>query len=99
MTTSAGCFAATALRARLPRNAWQRLRAGHGTKGDRHYDWAMIDAGPDDTLPGQDPGHSVLLVRRHGRGGDALIKYGPNSATRRHSGTIQALFRHSSAVT
>lgn len=69
MTTSAGCFAATALRARLPRNAWQRLRAGHGTKGGRHYAWAMIDAGPDDTLPGQDPGHSVLLVRRHERGG------------------------------
>jgi hypothetical protein len=25
----------------------------------------MIEVGPDDTPPGHDPGHSVLLVRRH----------------------------------
>jgi len=25
----------------------------------------MIEADPDDTPPGHDPGHSVLLVRRH----------------------------------
>ena len=25
----------------------------------------MIEIGPDDTPPGHDPGHSVLLVRRH----------------------------------
>ena len=25
----------------------------------------MIEAGPDDTRPGHDPGHSVLPVRRH----------------------------------
>ena len=38
--TSPACrFTATSLLARLPRKAWQRLRAGHGTKGDRHYDW------------------------------------------------------------
>ena len=65
VTTPAGRFAATSLLARLPPKAWQRLRAGHGTKGDRHYDWAMIEADPDDTPPGHDPGHSVLLVRRH----------------------------------
>jgi hypothetical protein len=64
-TAPAGRFTAISLLARLPRKAWQRLRAGHGTKGDRHYDWAMIEAGPDDTPPGHDPGHSVLLVRRH----------------------------------
>jgi SRSO17 transposase len=63
--TPAGRLTATSLLARLPRTAWQRLRAGHGTKGDRHYDWAMIEIGPDDTPPGHDPGHSVLLVRRH----------------------------------
>ena len=49
VTTPAGRFTATSLLARLPRKAWQRLRAGHGTKGDRHYDWAMIEADPDDT--------------------------------------------------
>jgi hypothetical protein len=47
VTTSAGRFTTTSLLARLPRKAWQRLRAGHGTKGDRHYDWAMIEAGPE----------------------------------------------------
>ena len=65
MTTPAGRFTVTSLLARLPRRAWQRLRADHGTKGDRHYDWAMIGVEPDDTPPGHDPGHSVLLVRRH----------------------------------
>jgi hypothetical protein len=65
VTTPAGRFTVTSLLAGLPRKAWQRLRAGHGTKGDRHYDWAMIEAGPDDTPPGHDPGHSVLLARRH----------------------------------
>jgi SRSO17 transposase len=65
VTTPAGRFTASSLVARLPRRAWQRLRAGHGTKGDRHYDWAMIEVSPDDTPPGHDPGHSVLLVRRH----------------------------------
>ncbi|MFK0194236.1 IS701 family transposase [Kitasatospora sp. NPDC090308] len=63
--TPAGRFPATALLARLPRQAWQRLRTGHGTKGDRHYDWAMISIDPDDTPPGHGGGHSLLLVRRH----------------------------------
>jgi SRSO17 transposase len=49
VTTPAGRSAVTSLLARLPRKAWQRLRAGHGAKGDRHYDWAMIEADPDDT--------------------------------------------------
>ena len=65
VSTPAGRFTVTSLLARLPRKAWQRLRAGHGTKGDRHYDWAMIEIDPDDTPPDHDPGHSVLLVRRH----------------------------------
>jgi hypothetical protein len=48
VTTPAARFTATSLLARLPGKAWQRLRAGHGTEGDRHYDWAMIEIGPDD---------------------------------------------------
>jgi SRSO17 transposase len=52
----------------IPRNAWQRMRTGHGTKGSRHYDWAMLEVTSDDA-PGDhgthDAGHSVLLVRRH----------------------------------
>src|ERR1700746_1401079 len=38
---------------------------GSGTKGTRHYDWAMLEVASDDTPGGHDDGHSVLLVRRH----------------------------------
>jgi SRSO17 transposase len=60
--------AAGALRL-IPRGAWQRMRTGHGTKGSRHYDWAMLEVTSDDA-PGDhhgkhDAGRSVLLVRRH----------------------------------
>ena len=56
--------AAGALRL-IPAGAWQRLRTGHGTKGSRHYDWAMLEVASDDTPEGHEDGHSVLLVRRH----------------------------------
>jgi len=46
-------------------NAWARMRTGSGTKGIRHYDWAMLDVQADDTPDGHEAGHSVLLVRRH----------------------------------
>jgi SRSO17 transposase len=53
----------------IPRNAWQRMRTGHGTKGSRHYDWAMLEVTSDDAPGGHhgkhDAGHSVLLIRRH----------------------------------
>ena len=53
----------------IPRGAWQRMRTGHGTKGSRHYDWAMLEVTGDDAPGGQhgtrDAGHSTLLVRRH----------------------------------
>jgi SRSO17 transposase len=51
----------------IPRDAWHRIRTGHGSKGARHYDWAMLEVTGDDT-PGDgrdDDGHSVLLARRH----------------------------------
>jgi SRSO17 transposase len=44
---------------------WQRMRAGSATKGAKDYHWAMIEIAPDDTPEGQDPGHAVLLLRRH----------------------------------
>ena len=65
VTTRAGRFTAAALTARLPRRAWQRLKTGQGGKGDRHYDWAMIEVVPDDTPPDHAAGHAFLLVRRH----------------------------------
>jgi len=44
---------------------WQRMRTGSATKGAKDYHWAMIEITPDDTPAGQDPGHAVLLLRRH----------------------------------
>src|SRR5215469_9369421 len=49
----------------IPDRGWQRLRTGSGTKGVRHYDWAMLQITADDTPDGHDDGHSVLLIRRH----------------------------------
>jgi SRSO17 transposase len=49
----------------IPARAWQRMRTGSGTKGTRHYDWAMLEVTSDDTPGRHGDGHSVLLVRRH----------------------------------
>jgi SRSO17 transposase len=50
----------------IPDRGWQRLRTGSGTKGVRHYDWAMLEITADDTPDDeQDDGHSLLLIRRH----------------------------------
>jgi len=49
----------------IPARAWQRMRTGSGTKGTRHYDWAMLQVTSDDTPGGDGAGHSVLLARRH----------------------------------
>ena len=49
----------------IPHQAWHRMRTGSGTKGTRHYDWAMLEVTSDDTPGEQDGGHSMLLVRRH----------------------------------
>jgi hypothetical protein len=43
VATGAGKFRADALAAKLPRRAWQKLSAGQGAKGQRFYDWAVID--------------------------------------------------------
>jgi SRSO17 transposase len=66
LTTGAG-RTVTAARAAgmIPAHAWHRMRTGSGTKGTRHYDWAMLGAASDDTPGGHRDGHSVLLVRRH----------------------------------
>jgi len=49
----------------IPARAWHRMRTGSGTKGTRHYDWAMLEVTSDDTPGGHPAGHSVLLARRH----------------------------------
>jgi SRSO17 transposase len=49
----------------IPAPAWHRMRTGSGTKGSRHYDWAMLEVTSDDTPGGHGDGNSVLLTRRH----------------------------------
>ncbi|MGI5487965.1 IS701 family transposase [Microtetraspora malaysiensis] len=65
VTVPAGTFTVTDLVKGLPVRSWQRLRTGSGTKGDRNYDWAVIDVLADDTPDGHPAGNSTLLVRRH----------------------------------
>ena len=42
----------------LPKRSWKRLSAGHGAKGERLYDWALMP------WAGQDGWEHALLVRR-----------------------------------
>jgi len=66
VTTGSGRTVTAAGAARMiPARAWHRMRTGSGTKGTRHYDWAMLQVTSDDTPRGHNAGHSVLLARRH----------------------------------
>ena len=66
LTTGSGRTVTAASAARMiPAHAWHRMRTGSGTKGIRHYDWAMLGVTSDDTPDGHGGGHSVLLARRH----------------------------------
>lgn len=64
VTTRAGQIRANDLVKKIPKWAWQKLSAGAGAKGHRHYDWAlaMIEDGRR--------GHRHLLVRRNRRTGE-----------------------------
>ena len=39
----------------IPAHAWHRMRTGSGTRGTRHYDWAMLEVTSDDTPDGSGP--------------------------------------------
>jgi SRSO17 transposase len=66
LTAGAGRILTAADAVRMvPARAWHRMRTGSGTKGTRHYDWAMVEVTSDDTPDGHEDGHSVLLARRH----------------------------------
>ena len=54
-STPTGPRQANELAAGAPKRGWQRLSCGQGSKGDRLYDWLLIDPGADEHL---------LLVRR-----------------------------------
>jgi SRSO17 transposase len=56
-----GQHTAAALAAAVPDEAWQRLSAGAGAKGERFYDWARVRL----MRLQQPPWDHWLLVRRH----------------------------------
>jgi SRSO17 transposase len=76
VTTGAGTFRADALAAKVPKRAWQKLSAGRGAKGQRFYDWAVID------LAEATPGHRQLLIRRNRTTGELAYYrcYSPDPA-------------------
>jgi SRSO17 transposase len=73
--TATGPVRADTLTASIPKRAWQRLSAGPGAKGERIYDWALIDldppvAHPTTTNPTGPAGCWWLLARRNRRTGE-----------------------------
>ncbi|MFI6578097.1 IS701 family transposase [Nocardiopsis sp. NPDC050513] len=59
LTTPRGPVALKELAVLLPDTAWQKLSAGAGAKGDRFYDWALIDDHADEV------GVRWVLMRRN----------------------------------
>ncbi|WP_445517383.1 IS701 family transposase [Streptomyces sp. NEAU-174] len=59
VTAGAGAFRADTLARKVPKRAWQKLSAGRGAKGQRFYDWVVID------LAASTPGNHQLLIRRN----------------------------------
>jgi len=66
ITTGIGARKAIELAVRLKPQAWNRLSAGKGAKGERWYDWAVIDT--TDPAAGE-TGHHMLLIRRNRKTG------------------------------
>ena len=69
VTTGIGPVRADELTARLPKQAWQRISAGNGAKGERFYDWAQVDT-VDAAADPDAAGSHWLLVRRNRRTGE-----------------------------
>ncbi|WP_456238339.1 IS701 family transposase, partial [Kineosporia babensis] len=67
ITTGIGPRKAVELAVRLKPAAWKRLSAGKGAKGERWYDWAVIDTIDPAAGPG---GHHMLLIRRNIKTGE-----------------------------
>jgi hypothetical protein len=65
--TGIGVRRAIDLAVRLPPRAWQRHSAGRGAKGNRWYDWALVDT-TDPAAAGN--GCHWLLIRRNARTGE-----------------------------
>ena len=93
LTTGSGrTVTAAAAASMIPGHAWHRMRTGSGTKGTRHYDWAMLEVTSDDTPDGHDGGHSILPARRHRYHRPAVVlpvldtRAGPAVPADRHRG-------------
>lgn len=69
ITTAGTTHQARELAARLPKHAWQPISAGKGAKGERLYDWALIDT-IDTAADPNTTGCHWLLIRRHRRTGE-----------------------------
>jgi SRSO17 transposase len=79
--TAAGLLRADEITKALPEQAWQRLSAGPGAKGQRYYDWALIThPDPTDRAGSLDSQCWWLLVRRHRSTGELAFYrcYSPN---------------------
>lgn len=64
-TTGIGTRKAIEVAVRLPNSAWQRLSAGTGAKGERWYDWALVEVtDPALTSDNLSDGLNWLLIRR-----------------------------------
>jgi SRSO17 transposase len=61
VVTGIGARRAIDLAVRLPQRSWQRMSAGQGSKGERWYDRALVQAAPE----AASAGHHWLLIRRH----------------------------------
>jgi hypothetical protein len=63
--TGIGARRAIDLAVRLPAHVWARHSAGTGAKGQRWYDWALVDITDPEV-----PGDHALLIRRSIRTGE-----------------------------
>jgi SRSO17 transposase len=78
--TGIGSRKAIDLAVRLPARAWHWISAGHGSKGERWYDWALVET----TDPAADQGgHHWLLIRRNRKTGEHAFyrAYSPTSVS------------------
>jgi SRSO17 transposase len=67
ISTGIGSRRAIDLAVRLRPHCWNRISAGRGAKGERWYDWALIDT--TDPAAGKG-GHHWLLIRRNHKSGE-----------------------------
>jgi SRSO17 transposase len=67
ITTGIGARRAIDLAVCLPERSWQAMSAGRGAKGERWYDWALVET--SDPAAGETGQHG-LLIRRHRKTGE-----------------------------